>query len=415
LSKSAHHAKLPWTAGNPLTATEWSAYRSRLASESLRHDIPSADYYLPLDFPLVLERKEWQRLATIAEKLTSEVLAAERELFLRNDLHKRLGLPASIREVLRTAKEGGEDAKRFGAARYMRFDFHLTSEGLRISEVNADTLGGFNVASLFTELMAPYYSRYSRSPDPVLAHAKAVRQAVGAGGLVAIVRRTVHARDCEAKYMAAELRKQGLKSVIVSPGDLTWRSGRAWIARGRARGAPDLLIRFLDAEWLPKLRPGSLWKRWFRGSETVMSNPGASILIQSKRLPVLWDELKTPMPTWRAVIPETRCPGELQDARQGEWVLKPVFGRVGREVAIRGISSRRGYKEAVRQAKRHPYEWVAQRRFEMLPIETARGRRHICLGVFTVDGKAAGAYGRIAKTALIGLDAKDVVVLLQSE
>jgi glutathionylspermidine synthase len=415
LSKSAHCAKLPWTAGNPLTAKEWSAYRSQLASESLKHDIPPADYYLPLDFPLVLPHKEWQRLAVIAEKLTSEVLAAERELVLRTDLHKRLGLPASIRDVLGTAKEGGAEDERFGAARYMRFDFHLTSEGLRISEVNADTLGGFNVASLFTELMATYYSPHSRSPDPVLAHAKAVRQAVGVGGLVAIVRRTVHARDCEAKYMAAELRKQGLQSVIVSPGDLTWRSSRAWITRGDVRGAPDLLIRFLDAEWLPKLRPGSLWKRWFRGSQTIMSNPGTSILIQSKRLPVVWDELKTAMPTWRSMIPKTRCPSELRDMREDEWVLKSAFGRVGRGVAIKGISSGRGYKEAARQARRHPYAWVAQRRFEMLPIETARGRRHICLGVFTVNGKAAGAYARSAKNALIGLDAKDVVVLLRPE
>ena len=146
-----------------------------------------------------------------------------------------------------------------------------------------------------------------------------------------------------------------------------------------------------------------------------MSNPGTSILIESKRLPLVWDELKSPMATWRAMIPETRCPSELRDMREGEWVLKTVFGRVGRGVAIRGISSGRGYQEAARQAKRHPYGWVAQRRFEMLPIETARGRRHICLGIFTVDGKAAGAYGRISKTALIGLDTKDAVVLLRAK
>ena len=406
---------MPWVAGNPLTAKQWKAYCARLASESLKHDIPPSDYYLPVDFPLLLERKEWQRLATIAEKLTAEVLAAERELVVRTDLHRRLGLPASVREVLRQGRRGDADGEPIGSARYMRFDFHLTSEGLRISEVNADTVGGFNVASLFTELMAPYYPRYSSPPDPVRAHATAVRRAVGAGALVAVVRRTVHARDCEAKYLATELRKRGMQSVIVNPGDLTWKSNRARVTREDANEAPDLLIRVLNADWLPKLRPGSLWKRWFRGSPMPMSNPGTSILIQSKRLPLVWDELKSPMATWRAMIPETRCPSELRDMREGEWVLKTVFGRVGRGVAIRGISSGRGYQEAARQAKRHPYGWVAQRRFEMLPIETARGRRHICLGIFTVDGKAAGAYGRISKTALIGLDTKDAVVLLRAK
>lgn len=404
---------MSWVAGNSLSPQEWKAYGARLASESLKHAIPAADYYPPVDFPLILDRSHWQRLATIAEKLTAEVLRAERELVERIDLHQRLGLPASIREVFREGGRGGSKSEPNGAARYMRFDFHITSQGLRISEVNADTLGGFNVASLFTDLMAPYYPRYSRPPDPVRAHAMAARRAVGDGALVAIVRRTVHARDCEAKYLASGLSKQGLRGVIVSPGDLTWKSNRALLTEGNANETPDLLIRFLDAEWLPKLRPGSLWRRWFRRSLTAMSNPGTSILIQSKRLPLVWDDLKTPMPTWRAMIPETRCPSALQNIREGEWVLKPVFGRVGRGVAIRGVNTAGEYKEAGRQAQRHPFGWVAQRRFEMLPIETARGPRHICLGIFTVDGKAAGIYGRTAKRALIGQDAKDTVVLLR--
>lgn len=411
MRKSPHGAKGPWAAGKPLSGKDWEAYRARLASESQKYDIPPADYYLPADFPLILEREAWRSLAKISEKLTSEVLAAERELIGRTDLHERLGLPPSIREVFLRGEAG---IARTDAARYMRFDFHWTAEGWRISEVNADTLGGFNVASLFTELMAPYYPGSRLPPDPVEAHAKAVRKAVGAGALAAIVRRTIHARDCEAKYLAAELRRQELKAVIASPGELKWEANRARLRGPNLKGTPDLLVRFLDAEWLPRLRPGSGWKRWFAGSRTPMSNPGTSMLIQSKRFPLVWDDLKTPVPTWRAMIPETRCPSELKRLAEAEWVLKPVFGRVGRGVAIGGISSGRAYQNAVREARKHPNEWVAQRRFEMVPVETARGRRHVCLGIFTVDGKAAGAYGRSAEKALVDLKAQDITVLLRA-
>jgi uncharacterized circularly permuted ATP-grasp superfamily protein len=138
------------------------------------------------------------------------------------------------------------------------------------------------------------------------------------------------------------------------------------------------------------------------------------MLIQSKRFPLVWDDLETPVPTWRAMIPETRCPSELKRLAEAEWVLKPVFGRVGRGVAIGGISSGRAYQNAVREARKHPNEWVAQRRFEMVPVETARGRRHVCLGIFTVDGKAAGAYGRSAEKALVDLKAQDITVLLRA-
>jgi hypothetical protein len=410
LRKSAQDAKLPWIAGNPLTVEQWKAYRARLASESLKHDIPPADYYPPANFPLLLDRSEWLSLARTAEKLTAEVLAAERELIGRIDLHARLGLPASVQQVF---KKGNPESAP-GAARYMRFDFHLAQEGWRVSEVNADMANGFNVGSLFAELMAPYYPGCPRPPDPVHAHAKAVLKGVGIGALVAVVRRAVRARDCESKYLASELRKHGMNSVIVSPGDLIWKSNRAFITRGHANRAPALLIPLLGVDWLPRLRPGSVWKRWFTGGGTMMSNPGTSVLIESKRLPLVSDELETPMPTWRtAIIPETCCPSQLKSTHQGDWVLKRAFGGVGQGVAIAGISSGRAYKEASRQAKRHPYGWVAQRRFEMLPIKTPKGPRYICLGIFTVDGKAAGAYGRSSKTALIGLETEDAVVLLR--
>lgn len=412
LKKSTHGLKSRWIAGRPLSLKDWESYRARLTSECLKCNIQPEDYYLPVDFPLLIDHEEWLNLAKVAEKLSAEALAAERELLDRTDLHRRLGLPASIREVLR---ERNARSAPTDVARYMRFDFHLTPEGWRISEGNGDTVGGFMAGSLFSESMAPYFPQFSPPPDPVSAHARAIRQAVGEKALVAIVRRRIHARYYEEKYLARELQRQGMRAVIVSPGELSWKSKVAKIANSSASDGPGLLVRWLDGYWLPRLRPGSQWKLWFSGSRTPLSNPGTCMLTQSKRFPLVWDDLNTSMSAWRSQIPETRCPSELRSVSEAEWVLKPAFGHGGSGIAIPGISSRRSYKKAAREAKRHPLGWVAQRRFEAVAVPTEQSLRHVCLGIFTVAGRAAGAYARIATKALIDHTAKDIAVLIRRE
>lgn len=147
---------------------------------------------------------------------------------------------------------------------------------------------------------------------------------------------------------------------------------------------------------------------------TPISNPGSAIFIQDKRFPLTWKELRTPVPTWRELLPESKCPSEMPNHPE-DWVFKPIFGRVGADVAIHGITEPRVCKEVLRDVKRHPNDYVAQRRFKIMPLETDGGRRYVCLGVFTVDGKAAGVYGRIAQEPLIDQDAQDIAVLITRE
>jgi hypothetical protein len=61
----------------------------------------------------------------------------------------------------------------------------------------------------------------------------------------------------------------------------------------------------------------------------------------------------------------------------------------------------------------HPHDWIAQRRFDTLPLETCSGVRYACLGIFTLDGQAVGACGRIAAKPLIDHDAQDIAVLIR--
>jgi glutathionylspermidine synthase len=208
------------------------------------------------------------------------------------------------------------------------------------------------------------------------------------------------------------MRRHGLRPLMRKPGQLNWSAGLAHIAGSRRHGKPGLLIRFVNTDWLPRLHRRSQWTPWFAGGKTPMSNPGTSVLIQSKRMPLIWDKLRSPMPNWRALLPETRCPSELDAATLKGWVLKPVLGRVGVGLAMPGITEEAKYKKILGQAQRDPTGWAAQRLFQSVPVQTPQGPRHIALGIFTIAGRAAGGYARMTAKPLVDGYAEEVAVLV---
>jgi len=401
--------KLPWRAGKPLSTKDWKAYRKRVLLDCRDCGIERQDYFTLARFPLLIEPEEWQTLAILSEKLTTEALAAERELVLRRDLHEELGMPAEITKALQGCARQNYSSD---TARVMRFDFHFTPEGWRITEVNADVMGGFIEGGIFTELMASYYPYFSAPPNPATAYAKAILRAAGKNARIVFVRNTLLARYRGIKCLAREVHRQGMRATVRLPGQIMWRSHFAEFAGQVARGKPDLLIRFYNADWLPRLHHHSQWAPWFSEGGTPVSNPASCMVIQSKRWPLVWNELRAPMSTWRALLPETRCPSELAPESLPEWVIKPVWGRAGAAVAIAGVTGESVYKKILRRAKRERTGWVAQRRFESLAVPTEQGPRHICLGVFTIDGRAAGAYGRMAPKPLVDGYAEEIALLI---
>jgi glutathionylspermidine synthase len=402
--------KLPWSAGKPLSTKDWKEYRKRVLLDCRDCGIEPRDYFNLARFPQLMEPEEWQTLATLSEKLTKEALAAEREIVLRADLYQKLGLPRDIAKAMQgCARQGCPE----GAARVMRFDFHFTPEGWRITEVNADVMGGFIEGGSFTELMAPYYPHFSTPPNPASAYAEAVLRATRENALIVIVRNTLLARYRGIKSIAREVRRQGMRAVMRQPGQISWRSNFAEFAGHRAAGKPDLLIRFYNADWLPRLYHRSQWAPWFCGGKTPVSNPACCMVIQSKRWPLVWDELRASMSTWRSLLPETQCPSELAPKSLAEWVIKPVWGRAGAAVGIAGVTEEGAYKRILKRARRDPTGWVAQRRFESVAVPTEEGPRHICLGVFTIDGRAAGAYGRMALKPLVDGYAEEIALLIR--
>ena len=144
-------------------------------------------------------------------------------------------------------------------------------------------------------------------------------------------------------------------------------------------------------------------------------NPGAAILTESKRLPLVWDDLTTPMSTWRSLLPETRDPRDVAWKRDDCWLLKPAFCNTGDTVSHRSLLAEKAWSAICREVDWFPGQWAAQRRFDILPINTPLGFVFPCIGVYTINGRAAGAYGRIGRRPLIDFEAIDVAILVERD
>jgi glutathionylspermidine synthase len=233
---------------------------------------------------------------------------------------------------------------------------------------------------------------------------------------VALVHATAYTDDRQVMvFLAREIEARGLRPVLTGPDHLRWQDGRALLAGDGCTGPVGFLVRFFPAEWLPNLPGASGWEHFFSGSETPASNPACALLTQSKRFPLVWDRLVTGLPTWRRLLPETRDPRDVSWRHDDDWVLKPALGRVGDLVGVAGATEEREWKVIRKDVRWHPRHWVAQRRFAAVPLPVPEGSVYPCIGVYTVDGRAAGAYGRAARRPRIDHLAQDIAVLIEAE
>jgi glutathionylspermidine synthase len=214
------------------------------------------------------------------------------------------------------------------------------------------------------------------------------------------------------EYLARRLSQRGVVPVLVSPAEVSWRDGCAHVSRDGSLVPVDRIVRFFPAEWLSNLDRRTGWRHFVRGGSTPQSNPATALLTQSKRLPLVWDRLATPMPTWRALLPETRDVRDAPWQASDDWVVKPAMGRVGELIGIRGVTDERVWKQIRRNVRWWPSHWIAQRRFDAVPARLGDAMAFPCVGVYTVDGRAVGAYGRIALRPLTDWRARDAAVLV---
>ena len=402
----------PWLPVTLLPDDAFARVRRRAIFDCCKWDPQVEDVSTLASFALVLRPETWRELATLAESLAAETLAAERELLGRPELHARLGLPRSVRRALANASRRPTS----GAARLIRFDFHHTTDGWRISEANTDVPGGINEGSGLPGLLEPFYPHAANVGDPAGAYARALLESAN-DATIPLVHATAYSDDRQVMtYLARRIEALGGRAALVSPEHLRWPDGRALLDAGGATEAVAVIARFFPAEWLPNLPARCGWSSFFAGAAAAVSNPAAAIMTQSKRFPLVWDALETPVPAWRALLPETRDPRDGSAWRSADdWVIKPSLGRVGEGVGLRGVTSAKEWRALERAATRHADFWVAQRRFEPTHLDACGERLFPCVGVFTVGTRVAGAYGRLACRAIIDWRAQDVAVLAATD
>lgn len=394
-----------------MDSTTFAAIRRRALLEGCKWDPQVGDAHTLASFPLVLKSSVWRKIAAQAEQLTAETLAAEEEISRRPALLEMLGLPRALRAIL-----ASNTPLTPSAGRVMRFDFHPTAQGWRISEVNSDVPGGFTEASHFTTMMTEHFPNLRPPGNPSEVWTTALEAAAGRAGPVVLLSAPGYMEDHQViAFLAARLRARGCRAYLAKPEQIVWRDGLAHLATEWYRGEVGAIFRFYQAEWLSRLARNSGWPYYFRGGKTPVSNPALAVISESKRFPLVWDRLSVPMPTWRALLPETRDPRDAPWSRDESWLLKTALCNTGDTVSKREWMKSRDWLRTRLQVHLSPGNWAAQRRFESRPISTPLGLRHACVGVFTINGRAAGAYTRLSAGPVIDFAATDVALLLETD
>ncbi|GBE91195.1 glutathionylspermidine synthase family protein [Nostoc cycadae] len=399
-----------WQCSPQIDKNTFAQIRRYLALNCYKWDAQVGDVSALATFALMLPQQIWTQLAALAEQLTTEANAAELELVQNPELIKELGLPRQIIQVISNKSVNLTPA----AARVVRFDFHPTANGWQISEANYDVPGRYTEAANFSKLMAQQFPGTTLAGDPASQLVDALTQKMQPGGHIALLSAAGYMEDQQiTAYLAELLYQRGCITHLANPHQIHWQNGVAHLKTEWYRGSLDAVMRFYQGEWLIQLTRNCDWSYFFRGSQTPICNPGSALLIESKRFPLVWKRLTSSLNTWKALLPETRDPRQVNWLKDRSWLLKSAFCNTGDTVMMPGVSDRSKYKSTVCHILLHPHQWIAQRCFQTLPLTTPIGIMYPCIGVYTVNGKAAGIYGRIAPKPLIDFAAIDVAVLIQ--
>jgi glutathionylspermidine synthase len=213
------------------------------------------------------------------------------------------------------------------------------------------------------------------------------------------------------QFLGDRFEANGIRALYGAPDHIAWERGRAVSLLEGEEGPLDGIVRFFPLEWLTNLSRKVNWRGFF-DTETPSCNHPIAIFAQSKRLPLVWGELGLDLPAWRSLLPETREPKNPG----ADFIWKPALGRVGEGISIAEAATPKELRQIRRAVRWHPGDWIAQRRFQSAPVACGDSESfHLCVGVFTVDGKAAGFYGRISAYPRIDANAKDIPILVERE
>jgi hypothetical protein len=356
------------------------------------------------DRALIIGSADWAELCGAATELYAETLTIETELqrFARKPDAKRF-LPAAAWRRLQSLPDLDPGA----SPRLMRFDFHPTEHGWRLSEVNSDVPGGLNESSLFPELWPARSTNWTFPGHAGRAYVQRVAQCYGlaAGARVGLVHATAFSDDWQhMAFLQTLLAELSIEAIGVSPTNVELLDGRMLY-----RGATlDAALRFFPGDWLLFSRWG---EPWFTKHPAALSNPLHALFSQNKFFPVVCAALGLETPAWRRYLPRTTKPA-VRDLFGAAGLLKPSFGRVGED--IERIHDLRPVKKVAVALDLLFCAglWIRQEEFAPKNLGSADEPINACVGVYCLDGDVIGGYGRITSERFVGMSAADSPVFI---
>jgi len=368
-------------------------YRTNVMFDGYKWDLQAGEQSTISDKIVLLEPDEAALLADTAVKLYHETIAMETVLKHSPELVLTLGISEKMTEALCNCNYDPKNHVRF-----MRFDFHPTTQGWQISEVNSDVPAGYPEASVLPALAEVYFDGYCQYGCFGQVLSERLSLLISSGSTIAYLHDTHTVEDYQIlRYVGDLMEKQGYKSMYAAPEHIAWSENKAV--------GIDGILRYFPTEWM-EFSKNTDWLG-FINSQTPSCNHPIALLTQSKRLPLVWDRLDVEIPTWKELLPETLCTSS-NNLGLG-WILKPAFGRVGEGITIPGTMSQEEELAIHQAAALEPTQWVAQKMFTSFPVEGL----HLNIGVFVVDGIFAGFYARGSSEPKIDEDASEIPILVK--
>ena len=387
-------------------------YRINLMFNAYKWDPQFLDNNTIAKFALIITEEENKMLKEYTERLDNETKKAEE--FLNNHLHltRKLNLPRKLTKELKKMKNYKPERN----IRLTRYDFHPTIENKWvISEVNSDVPGGFAEASIMPEIAKntlPENNYYFKNFGENLTNA--IVKKVRPHGTIMLVHCTSFSDDRQVmQFLGDKLKSKGFNIIYGAADHIRFKENEAFSILDGNVGKIDGIIRFTPLEWLIEIKP-KFWQGYFN-TITPSCNHPIAMFAQTKRFPFIWDELEKNgiiLSTWKELLPETMEVKKLN--KEEGYIYKPACGRVGEKISIKEACQGDEYERIIKDVKRHPNKYIAQKKFNSKPLISDIGEKyHVCVGSYCIEGKHAGYYARISTLPRIDSNAADIPVLIE--
>ena len=389
-------------------------YRLDLIFDCYKWDPQFLDNNTVARYALVLTEEEHEELKMLTEKIDKETINAEEVMNKNLKFAKPLALPKKVHKYLKRMSNYDKEKH----IRLMRYDFHPVIDGKwAVSEVNSDVPGGFAEGSFMPKKAIEVIGndKYT-SIDFSECFVNSITKKIPKNGRIMMVHCTSYSDDRQVmQFIGDKLESLGYEIIYGAGDHLKFKNKEAISILNGNEGKIDGIIRFTPLEWLKDMRTKN-WDGYF-DTITPSCNHPVAIFAQTKRFPLIWNSLEklgVDLTTWRELLPDTI---EVKDVKNKEgYIFKPACGRVGEKISIKEACRDNEYNDILKDVRKHPKKYLAQKRFESRPIKADDGKEfHVCLGSYTIDGMHGGYYARISSLPRIDSNAADIPVLIERD